>query len=36
VVMDEPPARMREQWQTAGLAANDLWIMRHGETRKIW
>ncbi len=34
--MDEPPARMREQWRAAGLNANDLWIMRHGETRTIW
>jgi len=34
--MDEPPARMREQWLAAGLNANDLWIMRHGETRTIW
>jgi N-acyl-phosphatidylethanolamine-hydrolysing phospholipase D len=33
--MDEPPARMRELWQAAGLHAQDLWIMRHGETRTI-
>lgn len=33
--MDEPPARMREQWREAGLDSNDLWIMRHGETRMI-
>src|SRR5437764_3247059 len=33
--MDEPPARMRELWQTAGLDTRDLWIMRHGETRTI-
>jgi N-acyl-phosphatidylethanolamine-hydrolysing phospholipase D len=33
--MDEPPARMREQWRVAGLDNNDLWIMRHGETRTI-
>ena len=33
--MDEPPARMREQWEASGLDARDLWIMRHGETRTI-
>jgi N-acyl-phosphatidylethanolamine-hydrolysing phospholipase D len=33
--MDEPPARMRELWQAAGLDAQELWIMRHGETRSI-
>ena len=31
--MDEPPARMRECWKRAGHAADDLWIMKHGETR---
>jgi N-acyl-phosphatidylethanolamine-hydrolysing phospholipase D len=31
--MDEPPARMRELWQAAGRNGEDLWIMRHGETR---
>ncbi len=33
--MDEPPARMRELWREGGLDSNDLWIMRHGETRMI-
>jgi hypothetical protein len=33
--MDEPPARMRERWQAAGRNREDLWIMRHGETRTI-
>jgi hypothetical protein len=33
--MDEPPARMREQWRASGLDSNNLWIMRHGETRTI-
>jgi N-acyl-phosphatidylethanolamine-hydrolysing phospholipase D len=31
--MDEPPARMRELWQAAERNGEDLWIMRHGETR---
>src|SRR5438105_6719121 len=33
--MDEPPAWMRELWQSARHEANDLWIMQHGETRSI-
>jgi len=33
--MDEPPARMRSAWQSNGLDSNRLWIMRHGETRKL-
>ena len=33
--MDEPPVRMRSAWQVAGFEADDLWIMRHGETRKL-
>ena len=33
--MDEPPAKMREEWQASGLDRGDLWIMRHGETRLI-
>ncbi|HET9635022.1 MAG TPA: MBL fold metallo-hydrolase [Gemmatimonadaceae bacterium] len=33
--MDEPPARMREGWVVAGHAADDLWIMKHGETRAL-
>jgi N-acyl-phosphatidylethanolamine-hydrolysing phospholipase D len=31
--MDEPPRLMRELWQLAGRKGDDLWIMRHGETR---
>jgi len=31
--MDEPPERMRYEWQASGLDGKDLWIMRHGETR---
>ncbi|MEA2766783.1 MAG: hypothetical protein QOK07_3187 [Gemmatimonadaceae bacterium] len=31
--MDEPPTRMREQWHVAGRDADNLWVMRHGETR---
>ena len=33
--MDEPPRRMREEWQASGLDGKDLWIMRHGETRVL-
>jgi N-acyl-phosphatidylethanolamine-hydrolysing phospholipase D len=33
--MDEPPTRMRDRWQTAGRNGEDLWIMRHGETRIV-
>jgi len=33
--MDEPPEKMRELWLASGLDSNDLWIMRHGETRTI-
>lgn len=33
--MDEPPARMRERWQSSGFDNKDLWVMRHGETRAI-
>lgn len=33
--MDEPPAMMRELWQASGLDRNDLWIMKHGETRNV-
>jgi len=33
--MDEPPAKMLEQWRASGLESTDLWIMRHGETRTI-
>jgi N-acyl-phosphatidylethanolamine-hydrolysing phospholipase D len=33
--MDEPPARMRDQWRASGLDGNDLWILQHGETRTL-
>jgi N-acyl-phosphatidylethanolamine-hydrolysing phospholipase D len=33
--MDAPPAWMRELWQSAKHNADDLWIMRHGETRGV-
>jgi N-acyl-phosphatidylethanolamine-hydrolysing phospholipase D len=31
--MDEPPARTRRAWTEAGHRAEDLWLLRHGETR---
>jgi N-acyl-phosphatidylethanolamine-hydrolysing phospholipase D len=31
--MDEPPEKMRERWRESGRDSNDLWILRHGETR---
>jgi N-acyl-phosphatidylethanolamine-hydrolysing phospholipase D len=31
--MDEPPRRARAAWDAAGLAADDFWVLRHGETR---
>jgi N-acyl-phosphatidylethanolamine-hydrolysing phospholipase D len=31
--MDEPPRRVREGWRARGRAADDLWVLRHGETR---
>ena len=31
--MDEPPRRVREGWRSRGRAADDLWVLRHGETR---
>jgi N-acyl-phosphatidylethanolamine-hydrolysing phospholipase D len=33
--IDEPPVRMRANWLTAGLPEDDLWVMRHGETRSV-
>jgi N-acyl-phosphatidylethanolamine-hydrolysing phospholipase D len=33
--MDEPPSRMRQIWEAADAEADDLWIMRHGETRRL-
>ena len=31
---DEPPARTRAAWNAAGLPAQNLWILQHGETRR--
>jgi N-acyl-phosphatidylethanolamine-hydrolysing phospholipase D len=31
--MDEPPRRARAAWEAAGLAADALWVLAHGETR---
>lgn len=33
--MDEPPSRMRSLWEAAGRDTDRLWIMRHGETRRL-
>ena len=33
--IDEPPERMRTNWRAAGLPDDDLWVMRHGETRAL-
>lgn len=33
--IDEPPVRMRTAWREARLAEDDLWVLRHGETRII-
>ncbi|MEX2110339.1 MAG: MBL fold metallo-hydrolase [Gemmatimonadaceae bacterium] len=33
--IDEPPIRTRANWRAAGLPDNDLWVMRHGETRVV-
>jgi N-acyl-phosphatidylethanolamine-hydrolysing phospholipase D len=32
---DEPPARIKALWQTAGLPADQLWVLAHGETRAV-
>lgn len=31
--MDEPPRRMKQDWLAAGNSVEDLWILKHGETR---
>ncbi len=31
--IDEPPERMRACWRASGFPDDDLWVMRHGETR---
>jgi L-ascorbate metabolism protein UlaG (beta-lactamase superfamily) len=33
--MDEPPTLMRQEWRMSGLDNQDLWIMQHGETRRL-
>jgi N-acyl-phosphatidylethanolamine-hydrolysing phospholipase D len=33
--MDEPPRRVRTAWDGAGLPAEDLWLLAHGETRVL-
>lgn len=33
--MDEPPTRMRELWRRAGLDERALWLLCHGETRRM-
>jgi N-acyl-phosphatidylethanolamine-hydrolysing phospholipase D len=33
--MNEPPARMRSLWEAAGRDRSNLWILRHGETRRL-
>jgi len=33
--MTEPPERARSTWYKAGFADDDLWILKHGETRLL-
>ena len=33
--LDEPPARLLEAWHDAGLPREDLWLLRHGESRQV-
>ena len=33
--LDEPPARARAAWNAAGLSADGLWLLGHGETRRV-
>ena len=33
--MDEPPRRVRALWGDAGLPDEALWLLRHGETRRM-
>jgi N-acyl-phosphatidylethanolamine-hydrolysing phospholipase D len=33
--MTEPPDRARSAWSAAGFSGDDLWIMKHGETRLL-
>jgi hypothetical protein len=33
--LDQPPARARAAWNAAGHEAGALWMLRHGETRRL-
>jgi N-acyl-phosphatidylethanolamine-hydrolysing phospholipase D len=33
--MDEPPRRTRESWSRSGRKPDQLWLMKHGETRML-
>jgi N-acyl-phosphatidylethanolamine-hydrolysing phospholipase D len=33
--LDEPPQRTRAAWAAAGFDPDALWLLRHGETRKL-
>jgi N-acyl-phosphatidylethanolamine-hydrolysing phospholipase D len=33
--LDEPPAKLLEAWDDAGLSRDDLWLLRHGESRHV-
>lgn len=33
--IDEPPHRVRAEWEARGLPANDLWVLAPGETRAL-
>jgi N-acyl-phosphatidylethanolamine-hydrolysing phospholipase D len=33
--MDEPPARARRAWTTAGLESDHLWLLTPGESRAL-
>ena len=33
--MDEPPKRALAAWRAAGLPEEELWILKHGETREL-
>jgi L-ascorbate metabolism protein UlaG (beta-lactamase superfamily) len=33
--LDEPPAKLLEAWDHDGLSRDDLWLLRHGETRQV-
>jgi L-ascorbate metabolism protein UlaG (beta-lactamase superfamily) len=33
--LDEPPAKLLAAWHAAGLPREDLWLLRHGESRQV-